>query len=130
MDTDPSPAPGAVGLIGLGEIGQVHAPAVRRSRAARLVAVADTVPDRLAPFEAQGIRGTPVSSSPTPRSARSASASRTICISPWPCKRSAYLDAVTAGREPPVTGAAALESIRLLERIYDNAAVLPATGPG
>jgi len=37
----------------------------------------------------------------------------------------AYLDAVTAGREPPVTGAAALETISLLQRIYDTAAVLP-----
>jgi UDP-N-acetylglucosamine 3-dehydrogenase len=52
-----SPAPGAVGLIGLGEIGQVHAAAIRRSRTARLVAVADTVPERLAPFEGQGVRG-------------------------------------------------------------------------
>ncbi len=34
----------------------------------------------------------------------------------------AYLDAVTAGREPPVTGAVALETVRLLERIYDTAA--------
>jgi predicted dehydrogenase len=52
-----SPDPGAVGLIGLGEIGQVHAAAVRRSAAARLVAVADTVPELVAPFEAQGVRG-------------------------------------------------------------------------
>ena len=37
----------------------------------------------------------------------------------------AYLDAVTAGQEPPVTGAAALESVGLLQRIYDTAAVLP-----
>ena len=37
----------------------------------------------------------------------------------------AYLDAVTAGREPPVTGAAALETISLLQRIYDTAGVLP-----
>ena len=37
----------------------------------------------------------------------------------------AYLNAVTAGREPPVTGAAALETISLLQRIYDTAAVLP-----
>jgi predicted dehydrogenase len=49
--------PNAVGLIGLGEIGQVHAAAVRRSRSARLAAVADTVPDPLAPFEARGARG-------------------------------------------------------------------------
>ena len=49
--------PGAVGLVGLGEIGQVHAEAVRRSPAARLVAVADTAPERLPPFEAAGARG-------------------------------------------------------------------------
>ena len=49
--------PGAVGVIGLGEIGQVHAAAVRRSRAARLVAVADTAPELLPPFETQGVRG-------------------------------------------------------------------------
>jgi predicted dehydrogenase len=42
----------------------------------------------------------------------------------------AYLDAVTAGREPPVTGAAALESISLLQRIYVNAAVLPVPDLG
>ena len=41
----------------------------------------------------------------------------------------AYLDAVTAGREPPVTGAVALETVRLLERIYDTAAVLPGPAP-
>ena len=40
----------------------------------------------------------------------------------------AYLDAVVAGREPPVTGAVALESVRLLQRIYDTAVVLPAPG--
>jgi predicted dehydrogenase len=57
VDTDPSPAPGAVGLIGLGEAGQVHAVAVRQARTARLLAVADTVPELRAPFEAQGIRG-------------------------------------------------------------------------
>ena len=57
MGTGPSPAPGDVGVIGLGEIGQVHAAAVRRSRTARLVAVADTAPELLAPFEAEGIRG-------------------------------------------------------------------------
>jgi predicted dehydrogenase len=57
VGTDPSPAPGAVGLIGLGEAGQVHAVAVRQARAARLLAVADTVPELRAPFEAQGIRG-------------------------------------------------------------------------
>jgi predicted dehydrogenase len=52
-----APDPGAVGLIGLGEIGQVHAAAVLRPRSARLVAVADTVPELLAPFEARGARG-------------------------------------------------------------------------
>jgi len=57
MDTDRSPAPGAVGLIGLGEIGQVHAAAIRQSPAARLVAVADTAPELLPPFEARGVRG-------------------------------------------------------------------------
>jgi predicted dehydrogenase len=41
VSTGPSPAPGAVGLIGLGQIGQVHAAAVRQSRAARLVADAE-----------------------------------------------------------------------------------------
>jgi UDP-N-acetylglucosamine 3-dehydrogenase len=46
----------AVGLIGLGQIGQVHAAAVRRSHAARLVAVADTVPELLLPFAAEGVR--------------------------------------------------------------------------
>ena len=46
-----------MGLIGLGEIGQVHAAAIQRSRTARLVAVADTAPELLAPFEAQGVRG-------------------------------------------------------------------------
>ena len=42
----------------------------------------------------------------------------------------AFLDAVTAGRQPPVTGAVALETIRLLERIYATAAVLPGPAPG
>ena len=41
----------------------------------------------------------------------------------------AYLDAVAAGHEPPVTGAAALEAIQLIHRIYDTAAILGA-GPG
>jgi predicted dehydrogenase len=49
-------AAGAVGLVGLGQIGQVHAAAVRRSPAARLVAVADTVPELLEPFAAEGVR--------------------------------------------------------------------------
>ena len=57
MGTDRSPAPGAVGLIGLGEIGQVHAAAIRQSPAARLVAVADAAPELLPPFEAEGVRG-------------------------------------------------------------------------
>jgi UDP-N-acetyl-2-amino-2-deoxyglucuronate dehydrogenase len=57
VGTGHSPAPGAVGLIGLGEIGQVHAAAIPRSRTARLAAVADTAPELLAPFEAQGVRG-------------------------------------------------------------------------
>ena len=58
----PAPAardPGAVGLIGLGEIGQVHAVAIRRSSSARLVAVADTSAELLRPFGAQGVRGYP-----------------------------------------------------------------------
>jgi predicted dehydrogenase len=59
VGTGPSPAPGAVGLVGLGEAGQVHAAAIRQSHAARLVAVADTVPELLAPFQTQGIRGYP-----------------------------------------------------------------------
>jgi len=50
------PASGAVGVIGLGEIGQVHAAAVRASRSARLMAVADTASGLLPPFEAQGVR--------------------------------------------------------------------------
>ena len=41
----------------------------------------------------------------------------------------AYLDAVTAGHEPPVTGTAAFEAIQLIHRIYDTAAILGA-GPG
>lgn len=49
--------PGAVGLIGLGEIGQVHAVAIQRSRTARLVAVAEVAPELRVPFEAQGVRG-------------------------------------------------------------------------
>jgi predicted dehydrogenase len=57
MSTDALPDPGAVGLIGLGEIGQVHAAAIGRSRSARLVAVADTAPELVAPFEAEGVRG-------------------------------------------------------------------------
>jgi predicted dehydrogenase len=41
----------------------------------------------------------------------------------------AFLDAVTAGLPPPVTGAVALETVRLLERIYDTATVLPGPAP-
>ncbi len=36
----------------------------------------------------------------------------------------AYLDAVTAGREPPVTGADGLETVRLIHQIYDSATIL------
>ena len=32
----------------------------------------------------------------------------------------AYLDAVTAGREPPVTGAAGLATVRLIHQIYNG----------
>ena len=48
--------PGAVGLIGLGEIGQVHAAGIRLAPAAWLAAVADTEPDRLRPFADEGVR--------------------------------------------------------------------------
>jgi predicted dehydrogenase len=51
--------PGAVGLIGLGEIGQVHAAAIGRSDTARLTAVADAAPELLTPFQARGIRTYP-----------------------------------------------------------------------
>ena len=34
------------------------------------------------------------------------------------------LDAVTAGREPPVSGSDALETLLLLQQIYDTAEVL------
>jgi predicted dehydrogenase len=57
MSSDHSPAPADVGLIGLGEIGQVHAAAIQGSQTARLVAVADTAGELLTPFEAQGVRG-------------------------------------------------------------------------
>ena len=43
-----------VGLIGLGQIGQVHAAAIRRSPVARLAAVADTEAGLLRPFAAEG----------------------------------------------------------------------------
>ena len=42
----------------------------------------------------------------------------------------AYLDAVTAGQQPPVTGAAALETMLLLHRIYDSAVILHDVGGG
>ena len=45
-----------MGVIGLGEIGQVHVAGVRRARAGRLVAVADTEAALLRPFEADGVR--------------------------------------------------------------------------
>jgi predicted dehydrogenase len=51
-----TPSPAAVGVIGLGEIGQVHVAGIRRARAGRLVAVADTEAALLRPFEADGIR--------------------------------------------------------------------------
>ena len=51
---------GAVGLIGLGEIGQVHAAAIRRVPAARLAAVADTAAERLrVSSRPQGVRTRP-----------------------------------------------------------------------
>ena len=59
MSTDRSPDPRAVGLIGLGEIGQVHAAAIRRVPAARLAAVADTAAERLRPFAAEGVQAYP-----------------------------------------------------------------------
>jgi predicted dehydrogenase len=45
----------AVGVIGLGEIGQVHVAAVRRSPVAELTAVADTAAELLQPFAADGL---------------------------------------------------------------------------
>jgi predicted dehydrogenase len=39
----------------------------------------------------------------------------------------AFLDAVTAGGEPPVTGADALETMRLLHQVYDSAVILRGT---
>jgi hypothetical protein len=42
----------------------------------------------------------------------------------------AYIDAVIAGQEPPIAGAAAVETMRLLHRIYDSAVVLhDGSGP-
>jgi predicted dehydrogenase len=52
---EPGLPAGAVGLIGLGEIGRVHAAGIARSAAARLVAVADPVPERRLPFAAEGV---------------------------------------------------------------------------
>ena len=54
--TAPRPAAAAVGVIGLGEIGQVHVAAVRKSPVARLAAVADTAAELLQPFTAEGLR--------------------------------------------------------------------------
>lgn len=45
----------AVGVIGLGEIGQVHVAAVGKSVVARLAAVADTAAELLQPFAAGGL---------------------------------------------------------------------------
>jgi predicted dehydrogenase len=53
--TAPRPAAAAVGVIGLGEIGQVHVAAVRKSPVARLAAVADTTAELLQPFTAEGL---------------------------------------------------------------------------
>jgi len=49
------PTTAAVGVIGLGEIGQVHVAAVRKSPVARLAAVADTDADLVQPFAAEGL---------------------------------------------------------------------------
>jgi predicted dehydrogenase len=155
MSSDHSPAPVAVGLIGLGEIGQVHAAAIQGSRTARLVAVADTAAELLTPFEARGVRGYREageliaslrlagleSLSVGYRSGPALSMFRDrqwreVPVPPddWSAtvqaSVTAYLDAVSAGREPPVTGATALESVSLLERIYDTATVLPSPGLG
>jgi len=197
--------PGAVGLIGLGEIGQVHAAGIRLAPAAWLAAVADTEPDRLRPFADEGVRayreageliadaqvGTVSVCLPHhlhfPVALQAIRAGKNVLgvieanhhgppgtfddeieitgtgatlrlggieslffgyragaplsmfrdgrWSQVPVRDddwqtsvqasvAAYLDAVTAGREPPVTGAAALETIRLLHRIYDSALIL------
>jgi predicted dehydrogenase len=103
------PAPGAVGLIGLGEIGQVHASAIQGSRTARLVAVADAGLESLF----VGYRSGPALSMFRDRQWQEVP----VRLDDWPTSVQAsvmaYLDAVTAGREPPVTGAAALETISL-----------------
>jgi len=201
MRRQPAPdtrEPGGDELIGLGEIGQVHAAAVRRSGSARLVAVADTVPDLLAPFEARGARGYPGADEliadpqvgtvcvclpqhlhfpvamAAVRAGLNVLVEKPLAVSleqaqqmvdathrlagleslfvgyrtgtalsmfrdrrwrevpvradDWPtsvqASVAAYLDAVAAGREPPVTGTAALETMRLLDRIYRTAVVL------
>jgi predicted dehydrogenase len=46
----------SVGLIGLGDVGRVHADAIEKSRSSHLAAVADTDPSLRAPFENRGIR--------------------------------------------------------------------------
>jgi len=51
----PGPTTAAVGVIGLGEIGQVHVAAVRKSAVARLAAVADPVAELVQPFAAEGL---------------------------------------------------------------------------
>jgi hypothetical protein len=121
-----------------GAVGQVHAAAVRRSRSARLVAVADTVPDLLTPFEARGVSGYPGAEELIAGYRTGPALSmfrdrrwREVPVPPDDWQTSvqasvaAYLDAVTVGREPPVTGAAALDTMRLLDRIHRTAVVLP-----
>ena len=120
---------GAVGLIGLGEIGQVHAAAIRRVPAARLAAVADTAAERLRPFAAEGVRAVGYRTGPALAMFREGRWSQVpVRDDDWQASVqasvTAYLDAVIAGREPPVTGAAALETMRLLDRIYDAAVIL------
>jgi predicted dehydrogenase len=232
----------AVGLIGLGEIGQVHATAIRRSPAARLAAVADTAAELLRPFAAEGLPayqdagdliadprvGTvsvclphdlhfPVAMQAV-KAGKNVLVEKPFAIDPGQCQQLidaarasgvklgvshnqvfyaahieakrlidsgaieivgsdailrfggieslsfgyrggpaltmfrdrqwsevpvpdddwrssvkasviAYLDAVTAGREPPVTGADGLQTVRLIHRIYDKATIL-STGTG
>ncbi|WP_155922794.1 MULTISPECIES: Gfo/Idh/MocA family protein [unclassified Mycolicibacterium] len=45
-----------MGLIGLGEVGHIHAEAIQKSQSSRLVAVADANPSLLAPYAEAGIR--------------------------------------------------------------------------
>jgi hypothetical protein len=59
MEHHSAPSSVAVGVIGLAEIGQAHVAGVRRARAGRLVAVADTEVALLRPFEADGVRTYP-----------------------------------------------------------------------